>query len=111
MTKCRNLIALGLCLLAFTLSNASQARETVATNLQGVVIKELRCSSRDYFGNVVNRSKQRVKGTMFLKVSDKDGDPVGSCSSSIDLGPESGDSFYAASCNCYYAESVEITIR
>ena len=111
VTNRRNLLALGLCLMAFTLSNASQAGETVGTNLQGVVIKEFRCVGASYLGNVVNRSQQRVQGTMFVKVYDKDGDPVGSCRSPILLGPESGNSFSAGSCNCMYAKSVKITIR
>ena len=110
VTNRRNPLALGFCLLAFTFSNASQARETVGTNLQGVVIKEFRCSNSGTFvGNIVNRSKRKVEGTVAIKVFDRDGDPVGRCSSKVSL--RLNRETFLLYCNCSYAESVKITIR
>ena len=114
MTNRRNLIALGLCLFAFTLPSVSWANATVKTNLPGVVVKELRCNTGyidNYRGNIVNRSKRSVEGTVAIKVFDRDGDPVGGCTSQVNLAAESGDAFFASDCNCAHAQSTKITIR
>ena len=85
---------------------------TVATNIDGVVIKELQCHVGKYYGNLVNRTDKPLGlFDIAAKTFDKDGDPVGDCK--IRLGgidANSGMSIKLGECNCPYMKSVVFTI-
>ena len=86
--------------------------DEVKTNITGLVIKELSCNNlNNYSGNIVNRSSQRINGIVTVYSYDSDGDPIGQCKSRVDLGPKSGNSFYASVCNCYRSKSVKIEVE
>ena len=80
---------------------ASANATTALSNVEGFVLKDAMCVSvgGSLQGNLSNKSKRALKGTVFATIFDKDGDPVGNCSTSIDLRPISGTNFYE-SCNC-----------
>jgi hypothetical protein len=98
--------------LGLSFSNNVFAK-TLETNIDGVVIKEFRCSFGNYFGNIVNRTRVPLKNvSVVIKSFDIDGDPIGSCrKNAVSLDAESGDSIYLGNCNCTYAKSTVITIR
>ena len=81
------------------------------TNIDGLVLKELRCTGSNYGANIVNRTNNSIEGRVVIKVFDKDGDPVGVCSKHVSLGPNSGNRFYAGGCNCRYAKRLSITVQ
>ena len=86
---------------------------TVATNIDGVVIKVLRCiGSSIYSGSLVNRTDKPLRNiTIAAKTFDRDGDPVGDCAIQKSIGANSGDSLLMEGCNCEYSRSVVITIK
>jgi len=81
---------------------ASANAATALSNVEGFVLKEARCSSSfstTLVGNLSNKSKTALKGTVYATIFDTDGDPVGNCSMRINLRPISGTSF-SEYCNC-----------
>ena len=86
--------------------------ETVKTDVEGLVIKNFECgfTGDHFFGNIVNRSNKRIDKTVIIKVYDSDGDPIGSCSSSVKLEANSGNRFSASSCNCLGNKNIKVKI-
>ena len=85
----------------FVVCHFSSHAETLKTNIEGVVIKNVRClkySTRVEF-NVVNRSQNRVQGKLRVTVIDQDNDPIDNGYTSVSLLPVSGEADYIA-CGC-----------
>jgi hypothetical protein len=87
--------------LVFLLSGVSASAATALSNVEGFVLKDAHCYLSTVWleGNLSNKSKRALKGTVYATIFDKDGDPVGNCAQSIDLGPISGTAFLRE-CNC-----------
>lgn len=89
--------------LVFLLSGVSASGATALSNVEGFILKDAKCGEyalRPYLGgNLSNKSKRALNGTVFATIFDKDGDPVGNCSQSINLRPISGTAF-SQHCNC-----------
>ena len=95
------IIFIGLLTSLLVSINVNAADVTAKTNIEGVVIKKFKCMSNGYSyrGNIVNRTDQTIRNVL-IKSYDSDGDPIGTCSTQMYLGPESGDKFSASGCNC-----------
>ena len=101
-----------LLILAHFFSSQALAGVSVETSIDGLVIKELRCIVGDLRGNIINRTDQEISTRKaFVKVFDRDGDPIGSCSGKLALAPLSGDRFAAKGCNCDDAASYKVAIE
>lgn len=100
------------CFFSLLLLSTPVFAETVKTDVDGLVIKDLRCGSfsDDFFGNIVNRSEKRIDRTVKITVYDSDGDPIGSCSSSVNLEANSGDRFMFRYCNCLGSRDIKVKI-
>jgi hypothetical protein len=83
-------------LLGFLTSNAMA--NTVPTNLDGVVVKNVKCKIIGYQNNLVfnvsNRSSSAVKGVIIATIFDQDSDPIDNGKTSINVGPVSGDKLF-----------------
>lgn len=98
----QNVIIYLLSAFVILMTVASASAATALSNIEGLVLKDAQCPSFAPYalkGNLSNKSKTALKGTVYATIFDRDGDPVGSCSKSIDLRPISGTDFYE-SCNC-----------
>lgn len=81
-------------LLAISSSNAFA--NSVQTNLDGVVIKNIECVVPRYGQNhlkfnIANRSSNPAKGTIIATLFDQDSDPIDHGKTSVNIGPVSGD--------------------
>jgi len=95
-------------LLLIFLSSKSAFAETIQTNLQGVILKNVKCSGGYIFFNVSNRSTNRIKGYLRVTVFDSDGDPIDNGGTSINVGPVSGEKKYIeTSCGTKYAFRIQ----
>ena len=96
----------------FFMNTSVVLADEVKTNITGLVIKELSCNNlNNYSGNIVNRSSQRINGIVTVYSYDSDGDPIGQCSSLVNLRPKTGNSFKARFCNCNTAKSVRFEVE
>ena len=96
----------------FFMNTSVVLADEVPSNIKGLVIKDLKCDVNQFYkGNIVNRSNQTISGLATVHSYDSDGDPIGQCKSRVDLGPKSGNSFYASVCNCYRSKSVKIEVE
>ncbi len=95
----------------YAIGSNSAIAQTVKTNIPGLVLKEFGCYGGNYVGNIVNRSNRSTQGTVHIKVFDRDGDPIGGCTSHVSLEPQSGDSFSAFNCNCDAGTKFSITVK
>lgn len=70
--------------------------ETVQTNIQGVILKNVRCANygSKIWLNVSNRTNNAVKGKLRVTIFDADGDPIDNGMKRIYVGPVSGDSIF-----------------
>lgn len=98
----QNVIIYLLSAFVILMTVASANAATALSNVEGFVLKDASCHSyykTTLVGNLSNKSKTALKGTVYATIFDRDGDPVGSCFQSIDLRPISGTDFYQ-DCNC-----------
>lgn len=101
----------------FFMANANA--ETIKTNISGLVIKDLHCSSftNTYSGRWVNRNNQSL-GTKKIHINmyDSDGDSMGVQSTySIDMGAKTGGDFVIIRginniADCNNARSFDISV-
>lgn len=106
-------IAIIFFLLTWLTSNVALA-QTYPTNLSGVVVKKVRCSSNNIWLTLVNRSNQSLVGKILnIKVFDEDNDPIGNCKGyeALTVGPKSGDSVFVPRCNCSGFKSISVRIQ
>jgi hypothetical protein len=83
--------------------------ETLKTNIDGVIIKNLVCYSYCQ-ATLVNRNSEPLDNVIInLKLFDKDNDPIGSCKRRFSLDANSGMGIQISECNGRYAESVTVT--
>jgi len=88
-----------------------EAPETLKTNIDGVIIKNLVCNSSCY-ATLVNRNSEPLvmpNVIINLKLFDKDNDPIGSCKKRFDLDANSGMFMQLNECNGDKAKSVTAT--
>lgn len=88
------LITIILSLISFT-----SFAQTVETNVKGVVIKRVFCTSGIIQYTISNRSNSIIKKRLFITSFDQDKDPIGNAQITISLGPVSGNRYYT-SINC-----------
>ena len=74
--------------------------ETYQTNVDGVILKNVKCLGTVMMLNISNRTNQGVSGTLVVTIFDSDGDPIDNGRRSFGLGPVSGDlTSIRVSCN------------
>ena len=96
----------------FFMNTSVVLADEVPSNIKGLVIKDLKCDVNQFYkGNIVNRSNQTISGLATVHSYDSDGDPIGQCSSLVNLRPKTGNSFKARFCNCNTAKSVRFEVE
>ena len=90
----------------------SASAQTFTTNMKGVVVKNVECSSSDtIIGHVVNRNNVNL-GTIKVKVTvfDSDGDPIDSVIERVTLGATDGQKEYWSYSSCNKGSSITFSI-
>ena len=84
-------------LLLFSSHAWAQAYQT---NVDGVILKNVKCLGTVMMLNISNRTNQGVSGTLVVTIFDSDGDPIDNGRKSFIVGPVSGDATnIRVSCN------------
>ena len=95
-------------LLLILLNSKSAFAETIQTNLQGVILKNVKCKYDVIAFNVSNKTTERIKGYLRVTIFDSDGDPIDNGGTSINVGPVSGAKIkLSVSCGAKYAFRIE----
>ena len=108
----RNVISRLLSAIVFLLAGAFANAATALSNVEGFILKDAHCyrGGGRLDGNLSNKTKKALSGTVYATIFDTDGDPVGSCSQSIDLRPISGTAF-RQHCNCQGANNPSVYLE
>jgi len=88
--------------------------QTIETNIQGIVIKDYKCSvNRWVEGNLVNRNADSFVGVIRVKIIDKENDILWQGVEKIAVGGQNGRSFTVAVSvgTCLSPNKVQITLE
>lgn len=97
MKNYRKIFSITFALLVFS-SHASA--QTYSTNVDGVILKNVKCTGNFISLNVSNRSNQNISGRLIATLFDSDGDPIDNGVTDIGVSPVSGDKvFMTVSCD------------
>jgi len=94
---------------------SAQAAKVTKTNVEGLVVKYVKCMTKlsGYVGvdyNLVNRTAQAQKGTIFVRAIDSDGDPISTGSDKFSIPAASGEKMFTYF-NCYNGTTFLFSIK
>ena len=80
-----------LILIILAFYSFSVSAQTLETNIQGLVIKDYRCSSEKYIrGNLINRNGEPFVGALRVKIIDRENDIIWQGVNKINVGGQNG---------------------
>jgi len=88
--------------------------QTIETNIQGIVIKDYKCTLDRYVGgNLVNRNGETFIGSIRVKIIDKENDILWQGISKMNVGGQNGSSFFIRVDvgTCLAPNKVQITLE
>ncbi len=88
--------------------------QTIETNIQGLVIKDYKCSlEKNVLGTLVNRNAEPFVGKLRVKIIDLENDILWQGATNINLGGQNGANFtvWVAVGKCLAPNKVQITLE